>query len=435
MYDEHNRGQFHFSARRGWINDPNAPLWYDGVYHLYFQHNPDGLAWGNLHWGHATSPDLVHWTEQPIALRPDLHPGNLYSGGGVVDTENVSGLRSGDHAPILLYSGTDGVTLFYSTDGGYTFHTYDNGRSVAVPEGKSRDPKVFRHEPTGRWCMVIWSDHSGYGVDFFTSPNFLDWTFASRYPAAWLYECPDLIPLPLDGNLNWVLNGASGEYVVGDFDGRAFTTAHPEPQRFNHGTNHPGGDYYAGLTFANLPDDRAISIAWQGGNAGSVWTGNLTFPVQFRLRVVDGVPKVLSTPIAELDDLRETTLTWADVRLDTDRTLTGAAVCTVEAEFHIEEGTTRVGFRVGPREVAYDTATATLDGVPMPPDGDTVKIQLLVDRGQLEIFGNDGLVYKSLNADLGGDRLDVFADGGAHLVKLVFSPLHSIWQTGQRSIS
>ena len=160
------------------MNDPNGLLYYDGLYHFFYQHNPHGLAWDTMHWGHATSPDLVHWTQKPIALEPGVHPGDLWSGGGVVDTDNTSGLGAAGAPPIVVFTGTNGVRVNYSTDGARTFQSYANGRQVAVPAGTSRDPKVLWDSASGRWVMVVWSDGGGNGADFFTSANLLDWTFA-----------------------------------------------------------------------------------------------------------------------------------------------------------------------------------------------------------------------------------------------------------------
>lgn len=446
-YQEDNRGQFHFSSRGGWINDVNAPLYYDGEYHLYYQHNPHGLQWDTMHWGHATSTDLVHWKQQPIALEPGVHPGDLFSGGGVVDSENVSGLKEGDEDPIIVYSGTNGVTLFYSTDGGDTFRTYDGGNPVAKPQGTSRDPKVFWDEEAGHWGMVVWSDHDGNGVDFYTSENLLDWTFASRYRAGWLFECPDFVPMPLDGdpsNVRWVLSDASGEYVVGDFDGTTFSTDWTQPQRFNQGQNYFGGSYYAGLTFMNMPDDRIVSMAWQPGNSGTVWTGNVTFPVEMNLTTVGGRPTVFSTPVEEIEGLRTGTQTWKARMLDGARAaelLDGVEMDTVEieAEFEVIGRTeSRFGFRLGTgengwydHEVVYDTTTQTLDGVPLPLEDGKVKLRLLVDRGQLEIYGNDGRLYRSLNVNFdsmpGGDTMELFVDGRVRLADMTVHQLGSIW--------
>lgn len=449
-YQEDNRGQYHFSARGGWINDINAPLYYDGVYHIYYQHNPHGLRWDTMHWGHATSTDLVHWKQKPIALEPGVHPGNLWSGGGVVDTRNSSGLGSVAKPAIIVYSGTNGVTAFYSTDGGFTFASYDGGRPVVTPAGTSRDPKVFWDAASGRWGMVVWSDSGGNGVDFYTSDNLLTWRFASRYQAGWLFECPDMVAMRLDGDpakTRWVLSDASGEYVVGDFNGTSFATTWTQPRKLNEGQNWAEGSYYAGQTFVNMPDDRVVSMAWQGGNAGTIWTGNLTFPVEQRLVTVDGSPRVLSTPVAELDRLRTSTRTFTARTLDdgSARTLLdgiGADTYEIDAEFRPLPSTpARFGFRLGTGdngwydyEVAYDTATSTLDGVPMAPVNGRVRVRLLVDRGQLEIFGNDGRVYRSLNVNfdsLPGERkVQAFVTGRVQLERLAVHQLGSIW-TGE----
>src|SRR4051812_30796014 len=142
-YSEPNRGQFHFSSQSGWMNDPNGLLYYKGVYHFFYQHNPHGLEWATMHWGHATSTDLVHWTQKPIALEPGVHPGDLWSGAGVVDSANPSARRTGTEAPLVVFGGTNGVTMFYSTAAGRTFQSYSGGTPVARPAGTSRDAKVF----------------------------------------------------------------------------------------------------------------------------------------------------------------------------------------------------------------------------------------------------------------------------------------------------
>ncbi len=180
-YNEPYRGQFHFSARSGWMNDPNGMIYYRGTYHLFFQHNPETLVWSTMHWGHATSTDMVHWTQKPIALEPDVHPGDLFSGNAIVDTANVTGLKTGSDDPIIMYSGTNGVIIHYSTDGARTFQTFDHGRKVVIPPGESRDPFVFWHAASGRWVMVVYSTGGGNAATFYTSLNLLDWTLRSRF--------------------------------------------------------------------------------------------------------------------------------------------------------------------------------------------------------------------------------------------------------------
>ncbi|GAB3818820.1 GH32 C-terminal domain-containing protein [Kribbella italica] len=443
-YQEDNRGQFHFSSRGGWMNDVNAPLYYRGVYHLYYQHNPHGLAWDTMHWGHATSTDLVHWQQKPIALEPGVHPGDLWSGGGVVDTRNVTGLKAGDDDPIVVYSGTNGVTVFYSLDGGNTFSTFADGKKVVVPPAKtSRDPKVFWDPDAQRWGMVVWTDQGGNGADFYTSANLLDWTFASRYQADWLFECPDMVRMPYEGGHRWVLSDGGGEYVVGSFTDGTFRTTQPVPQKINQTDTYAGAGYYAALTFENLPTDRVVSMAWQGQNQGTSWTGNASFPVEQRLRSTGGQPRVVSTPVPEIAGLRESTRSWVGRTLDKDsakRLLAGVQADTYEIEASVDVRQARsVGFRLhtspdgwSDRDVVYDVAKGTLDGTPLRAEGGRVKLRLLVDRGQLEVFGNDGEVYQSRNVNFdslpGGDGVELVVDGKVRLESLKIHDLSSIWK-------
>jgi levanase/fructan beta-fructosidase len=444
-YQEDNRGQFHFSSRGGWMNDVNGPLYYRGVYHLYYQHAPDSLVWDTMHWGHATSTDLVHWQQKPIALDPDVHPGDLWSGGGVVDTGNVTGLKAGDDDPIVVYSGTNGVTVFYSLDGGNTFKSFADGKKVVKPNAEtSRDPKVFWDPESKHWGMVVWSDEGGNGADFYTSSNLLDWTFASRYQADWLFECPDMVRMPYKGGYKWVLSDGSGEYVVGDFDGTTFNPEDRTPQKINQTDTHAGGGYYAALTFANLPKrDRVVSMAWQGENYGTIWTGNATFPVDQRLKQTPDGPRVVSTPIPEIETARVSTQSWKNMTLDTRgarQLLAGVQADTYEVEATVDVREAKsFGFKLhtspdgwSDRDVVYDVAAAELDGTALKPERGKVKLRLLVDRGQLEVFGNDGEVYQSHNVNFdslpGGDGVELFVDGKIRLESLKIHELGSIWK-------
>ncbi|WP_199509641.1 GH32 C-terminal domain-containing protein [Nucisporomicrobium flavum] len=449
-YAEPNRGQFHFSAANGWMNDVNAPLHADGVYHLFFQHNPHGLQWDTMHWGHATSPDLVHWTQRPIALEPGVHPGNLFSGGGVVDSANTSGLRTGDRAPIVVFTGTDGVSVAFSNDGGETFQPYDHGRKVITMPAESRDPKVFWHEPTRRWVMVVWSGAGGNAAHLYTSPDLLTWTFRSRYAADWLFECPDMFPLRADGDgvTKWILNDASGEYVVGSFDGTTFAADSPTPKRMDEGDTRFDGSWYAGLTFSNLPDGRTVQMAWMPGNHGSVWTGSATFPVELGLRTYPDGLRVTRTPISELDSLRLSSTQWTDRTLNGDPAadpLREAAADAYELTAEFDAGTAtaaRFGFRLGvrpdgtaAREVAYDRAAGTLDGAALPPDHGRVRVRMLVDRGQVETFGDEGRVSVTRTVAFDASGVRTFADGGSvRLLSLRLTPLRPAWGAGEPTL-
>ncbi|TDD07500.1 glycoside hydrolase family 32 protein [Nonomuraea deserti] len=454
-YTEPYRGQFHFSSQGGWMNDPNGLLHYKGTYHFFYQHNPHGLGWDTMHWGHATSTDLVHWTQKPIALEPGVHPGDLWSGAGVVDAANTSGLRDGAEDPLVVFSGTNGVSVFYSTDAGRTFKAYDNGRKVVTMPGTSRDPKVLWHAATKRWVMLVWSDAGGNGVNIYSSPNLLDWTLQSRYAADWLFECPDFFALPVDGDkrrTKWVLTDASGEYVVGDFDGTTFTTDWDEPQRMDHGTNHAGGSFYAGQVFNDMPDDRVVQMVWMGGNQGATWTGNASFPAVLGLRTTGDGVRVTRQPIKELEKLRYRTSSWRGrgltpataAKLLRDQSLD---TYEVEAEFDVRGATARkFGFKLDVRpggdagsEVLYDTAARTLMGAPLEPSRGRVTVRLLVDRGQLEVFGNDGLASITRNvafdprADSRGVALHV-EGGGVKLVSLRIHELAPAWGMGEPTL-
>ncbi|HEY5835175.1 glycoside hydrolase family 32 protein [Streptomyces sp.] len=457
-YTEPFRGQFHFSPRGGWMNDPNGMVYANGVYHFFHQHNPHGLTWDTMHWGHATSTDMVHWTQKPIALEPGVQPGGpMWSGGGVVDSANTSGLKTGSLDPIVVFSNINGVSVYYSNDNGQTFQAYDNGNKVVQPPApNSRDANVFWHAPTNRWVMAVWSDQGGNGISFYTSPNLLSWTFASRYQADWAYECPDLFPLPLDGNSaqqRWVLAVASGQYVVGDFNGTTFSTTWTGPQLLDQGVNNFDGTFYAPQTFKNVPGGRTVQMAWQSSNHGSVWTGNATFPVQLGLVTTPGGPRVTRTPIGEIASLRSGAQSWTNRTITPDPAtdpFAGIQADTYEisAEFDLAGATaTSFGFDLhrrangtSDRSVVYDVAAQTLYGKPLAPQNNRVKLRLLVDRGQLEIFGNDGLLSVSDNVNFdssaGSQGIRLFANGGSvQLVSAQFYRLGSAWGQGESTLN
>ncbi|MFE2916802.1 glycoside hydrolase family 32 protein [Kitasatospora indigofera] len=248
-YTETYRPQLHFSPAQNWMNDPNGPIWYKGTYHLFFQYNPSGNTWGNMSWGHATSPDLVHWTEQPIALPQDANE-MVFSGGVVLDKNNTTGFGTSTNPPLVAiytsYHKSDGVqaqSLAYSTDGGTTWTKYAGNPILNIGSQNFRDPKVFWNAQTNSWLMTVAlsADHK---VSFYSSPNLKTWTKLSDFGPAGapggLWECPDLFQLPVDGDpshTKWVLvvninpggpqNTSAAQYFVGDFDGTTFTPDGP----------------------------------------------------------------------------------------------------------------------------------------------------------------------------------------------------------------
>jgi fructan beta-fructosidase len=235
-YNEALRPQFHFSPMKNWTNDPNGLVFLDGEYHLFFQHNPEGINWGNMTWGHAVSPDLVRWTQLDHAIYPD-ELGTIFSGSAVIDVNNTAGFQTGDTKVIVAIYTSQGPeakpdpkpvtqSIAYSNDRGRTWEKYDGNPVLENVIGGNRDPKVIWHEPTGQWVMALYLDADDYA--FFGSPNLKEWTKLSDLKVAGDSECPDIFELAVDGDPNnkkWVFWGGSDTYLIGSFDGVTFTPA------------------------------------------------------------------------------------------------------------------------------------------------------------------------------------------------------------------
>lgn len=475
-YSEPHRGQFHFSPPNGWMNDINGPVYYRGVYHLFFQSNPHSLGSNNdIHWGHATSTDLIHWTEQPIALEPGVDtPGGsqslLWSGSAWVDTGNVTGLKTGSDDPILLYTGTDGASIAYSVDGARTFQMYHGGAQVvSTGTTESRDPKV-QWDPIGnRWEMVLYDFTGSQGATFYTSSNLLSWTKVGHYSASWFVECPDLYRLPVDGNTSqqkWVLQDAGGQYVTGQLDSSGmFVPDSSTPLSMEAGNTSYGGTWYASQTFNQLPSARIVQMGWQGSNHGATWTGNASFPVELGLTTfADGI-RLTRNPIPEISLLRESTQSWSARTITTAPSSDPLAAMSgdtyeLQAAFSITGATAEtVSFALHRRSdgssdasVSYDLATQqlTIDNsassahptfsTPLPPIGDVVSVHILVDHGQLEVFGNGGRAAISDNVDFSSGPGDLgmsllAGNGTVALMSLSFSPLRSAWRPSTEGTS
>ncbi|MDA2805519.1 glycoside hydrolase family 32 protein [Nocardiopsis suaedae] len=261
-----HRPRVHYTPAENWMNDPNGLVYHDGEYHLYYQHNPEGNAWGNMSWGHAVSPDLVHWEERPLAI-PYTEEEHIFSGGVVVDHDNSSGLGTDGEAPMVAvytsayterseHAGIQAQSLAYSNDGGETWTKYEGNPVLDIGSGEFRDPKVFWYEEGGYWVMaVVVADERV--VHFYRSDDLLDWTklseFGPAHATGGVWEVPDLFELPVDGGAGgskWVLvvnlnpgavaGGSGAQYFVGDFDGVEFT-----PDRLVTGDDPPEGEVFA----------------------------------------------------------------------------------------------------------------------------------------------------------------------------------------------
>ncbi|MET0637400.1 MAG: glycoside hydrolase family 32 protein [Chitinophagaceae bacterium] len=319
------RPQLHFSPTEHWMNDPNGMYYNNGVYHLFFQYYPGGTKWGPMHWGHATSKNLLNWKEEPIALYPDSL-GYIFSGSAVVDKNNTSGFGKNGKTPIVaIFTHHDPVgekekrkdyqvqSLAYSLDDGMTWTKYA-GNPVLKNPGivDFRDPKVNWNKKISKWVMTLATKDR---ISFYSSPNLKDWTKLSEFGETLgahggVWECPDLFPLTHKGKEYWVLlvsinpggpnGGSATQYFIGDFDGKNFIPADTTTRFMDYGT-----DNYAGVTINNT-GDRVILIGWMSNwlYAESVptvkWRSAMTLPRELGLKEVNGKPWLVSVPAKEV---------------------------------------------------------------------------------------------------------------------------------------
>lgn len=274
---ESYRPVYHHTPPYGWMNDPNGMFYKDGVYHLYYQFNPYGSTWGNMHWGHSTSTDLVSWKHEDIALAPDAW-GSIFSGSCVVDHDNTAGFGAG--AVIAIYTSAKPTpwgdcqtqSLAYSLDNGYTFTKYAHNPVLTSTERDFRDPKVFWYAPDKHWVMLL---AVGQEMEIHTSADLKEWkkesTFGAKQGAhGGVWECPDLVELPVEGTgrKRWVLicnlnpggpfGGSAAQYFVGSFDGKTFVNESPAVTKWLDW----GKDNYATVTWSNAPQERCIALGW-----------------------------------------------------------------------------------------------------------------------------------------------------------------------------
>lgn len=431
------RPVYHHTPAYGWMNDPNGMFYKDGVYHLYFQHNPYGSTWGNMNWGHSYSTDLVHWTYAGDAITPDAW-GTVFSGSAVVDKDNSAGF--GRNAIVAFYTSAKPTpwgdaqmqSIAYSTDDGKTFEKYPGNPVITSTEKDFRDPHVFRHEATGRWIMIL---AAGQEMRIYSSANLKDWTYESSFGKeygshAGVWECPDLFELPVEGTSEkkWVLvcninpggpfGGSATQYFTGTFDGHKFTCdTKPEVTKWMD----YGKDHYAAVSFDNAPDGRRVMIAWM-----SNWQyANQVPTVQFRsanaiardvyLFRDKGVDYVGSRPVAEMTALR------GDAVVSKKATL---GELSVKKMFKTPSGAYEIDLAMAPQDgatvklmlsnqkgeyvtVVYDGNMGTLSFdrrqggdnkfselfpavTTAPVHGKLTSLRVFVDKSSVEVFGNDG---------------------------------------------
>lgn len=435
------RPAYHHTPLYGWMNDPNGMFYKDGVWHLYYQYNPYGSKWQNMTWGHSSSTDLVNWTHEPVAIRPD-GLGSVFSGSCVVDRDNSAGF--GKDAVIALYTsaGTSQMqSMASSTDGGMTFTRYP-GNPVLTLESEARDPNMFWNDETGEWNLVL-AHALDHEMLFFTSPDLKTWTLQSGFGKGegaqdGVWECPDLFKLPVEGSdlSKWVLicninpggpfGGSAIQYFIGDWDGKTFTADTDRSGRIPVKWLDYGKDNYALVSWSDAPEGRRTAIGWMSNwqYAAEVPTvqyrSSNTLPREIALfRGDDGEIYASNAPSPEVESLRErTVLDKSNFTLNRNARsfalpVANGGICEIVAEIdamNADSVTMTLSNSAGNVvDMTYDTEARTMSfdrtrsglvdfsesfpAVTVAPTRENrgkITLRIFVDRSSIELFGNDG---------------------------------------------
>ena len=416
-FDTKNREQYrplyHHTPAYGWMNDPNGMFFKDGVWHLYFQHNPYGSQWENMTWGHSTSTDLIHWTFQGDPVQPDAW-GSIFSGSSVVDKNNTAGF--GENAIVALYTSAgenQTQSMAYSTDNGKTFTKYDGNPIITSNVPDFRDPHMFWNEDIKKWNMIL---AAGQQMNIYSSDNLKDWKFESSFGAEYgshggVWECPDLMKMKVRGTdkEKWMLvcninpggpsGGSATQYFVGDFDGHKFTCeSKPEVTKWMD----YGKDHYATVTFDNAPNGRHVALAWM-----SNWQYANQVPT-LQYRSANSIPRDLGlfeykgntycsvTPSEEITaarskkpskSLSEACEMVVNLKGDATITLSNSKGEKVVMTYKAKDETFSMDRTLsGKTDFSRDFAAITT----APVYGKMNKLRIFIDKSSIEVFDNDG---------------------------------------------
>ena len=416
-FDTTNREQYrplyHHTPAYGWMNDPNGMFFKDGVWHLYFQHNPYGSQWENMTWGHSTSTDLIHWTFQGDPVQPDAW-GAIFSGSSVVDKNNTAGF--GENAIVALYTSAgenQTQSMAYSTDNGKTFTKYDGNPIITSNVPDFRDPHMFWNEDIKKWNMIL---AAGQQMNIYSSDNLKDWKFESSFGAEYgshggVWECPDLMKMKVRGTdkEKWMLvcninpggpsGGSATQYFVGDFDGHKFTCeSKPEVTKWMD----YGKDHYATVTFDNAPNGRHVALAWM-----SNWQYANQVPTM-QYRSANSIPRDLGlfeykdntycsvTPSEEIaaarskkpsKSLSEACEMVVNLKGDATITLSNSKGEKVVMTYKAKDETFSMDRTLsGKTDFSSDFAAITT----APVYGKMNKLRIFIDKSSIEVFDNDG---------------------------------------------
>ncbi len=442
LYHEKYRPQFHFTPRRGWNNDPNGMLYYQGEWHLYYQYNPFGTAWGNMHWGHAVSRDLLSWQELPIALYQKSLGDMAFSGGGVVDFNNTAGFKSGAEDPIVVsFTSTGrGECLAYSLDRGRSFTEY-GGNPVLAHRG--RDPKIIWYAPEEKWVMIVYDESlettdgsvRSIGYAIYDSADLKHWTREDFLPG--FYECPELFELPVSnrpGKKYWVVYGSTFQgyksaFVAGAFDGRQFK---PDmaPAQAHHGPN-----FYAAQIFSHAPGERRIMMGWLEGAAypDMPFSQGMSVPLELSLRETSLGLRLCFNPAAELARLRTGEITGRELDMPAaNRLLAKAPGELFDIQLSLQPASqAAIRLDVGGQSIVFDPLEHTLafagQIARLAPGPVALDLRVLIDRSVMEVFVNGGEAAFSTMTLFPEGRPEIALQGDVRVRSLAIHTLRSIW--------
>ncbi len=433
-YAKPYRNQFHASTRRGWNNDPNGMVFAGGKFHLYYQYNPFGIGWGNMHWGHLESTDLIHWQEKPIALYQRTTGDAAWSGGGFVDHHDTAGLGKDTQFAAFTSTGR-GECLVYSKDGGLTFSELPEN---PVVKHQGRDPKILWYQPEQKWVMVVFDEspcaetaavppanekmRANNNLAFYESKNLRQWTRVGAFTDSdrgAVYECPDMFELPVAGNpgeSRWIIQAAQNRYFIGQFDGKTF---HKESGP--HGTQH--GAFYAAETFSDVPDGRRIQIGWATADPDGyakrfpdqIVSQGFTLAHELTLRETKDGLRVFYTPVKELEKLRGEVLAEGK-----DLTPVQANELLQKCQGELSEVLIEFA-AAGPKQLVVNGIDASFDGR---------SARIFTDRTFNEIYADDGISYELRKRPLNGfdsTETKLTAAVGSTIRSLKVFRLKSIW--------
>lgn len=433
------RPAVHFTARYGWINDPNGLVYVNSNYHLFFQYNPTDVNWGNMTWGHAISKDLIHWEQLENALIPD-ELGTMFSGSGIIDKNNVSNLGTKENPPVLFYYTAAGNNsaisagkgfvqgLAYSLDGGITLKKYENNPVLEEFRGGNRDPKLIWCEELKAYVMALYIESDEYAI--FTSDDLISFKLLQTIDFLEDTECPDIYPLDVENGQNekkWVLSGAADKYVIGEFASGKFNIIQ-KSKPYSHSKDNLS---YAAQTFSDIPD-RRVKIAWHRFTApNSCFTCQMSIPTEVSLCRVGDEYRLRTVPCREFESIRGNSMQYDVSSSDFSVSLSKNAY-DILLELDKDCDDTELNF-FGHKFVicpSKNTLYFSNSEMPLTFTKEKINIRIISDTLGCEVFADNGLIYSVLSetADYNIDSLTFspVSENGVPKLKLTVYELERI---------